>query len=116
MLPFANLSDNIEQEYFSDGIADSIITELSRIHRLFVIARNSSCRRPENLDAREAYQRGLWHLVKGGSEAEQALRFFRSAPSWSAQTMWSAISAREWLWCIPAGRMRHSNRSSWLCG
>jgi adenylate cyclase len=42
VLPFANLSADQEQEYFSDGIADDIITELSRIRSLFVIARNSS--------------------------------------------------------------------------
>ena len=42
VLPFANLSADIEQEYFSDGVADDIITELSRSRSLFVIARNSS--------------------------------------------------------------------------
>ena len=39
---FANLSGDPEQEYFSDGIADDIITELSRSRSPFVIARNSS--------------------------------------------------------------------------
>src|SRR5262245_18552944 len=38
MLPFANLSADLEQEYLSDGVADDIITELSRNHSLFVIA------------------------------------------------------------------------------
>jgi class 3 adenylate cyclase len=42
VLPFANMSGGAEQEYFSDGVADDIITELSRDHALFVIARNSS--------------------------------------------------------------------------
>jgi adenylate cyclase len=42
VLAFTNLSGDIEQEYFSDGIADDIITELSRSRSLFVIARNSS--------------------------------------------------------------------------
>ncbi len=42
MLRFANLSGDPEQEYFSDGVADDIITELSRDRGLFVIARNSS--------------------------------------------------------------------------
>jgi adenylate cyclase len=41
VLPFTNLSDDREQEYFSDGVADDIITELSRNRSLFVIARNS---------------------------------------------------------------------------
>ena len=42
VLPFANLSGDPEQEYFSDGVAEDIITELSRDRALFVIARNSS--------------------------------------------------------------------------
>jgi adenylate cyclase len=36
------MSGDPEQEYFSDGIADDIITELSRMRGLFVIARNTS--------------------------------------------------------------------------
>ena len=42
VLPFENLSGDPEQEYFSDGMVDDIITGLSRIKWLFVIARNSS--------------------------------------------------------------------------
>ena len=42
VLPFANMSGDPEQEYFADGISEDIITELSRFHSLFVIARNSS--------------------------------------------------------------------------
>jgi adenylate cyclase len=42
VLPFTNMSDDPEQEYFSDGITEDIITELSRFRSLFVIARNSS--------------------------------------------------------------------------
>jgi adenylate cyclase len=36
------MSGDPEQEYFTDGITEDIITELSRFHSLFVIARNSS--------------------------------------------------------------------------
>ena len=42
VLPFANLSRDPEQEYFADGMVAEIITALSRIRWLFVIARNSS--------------------------------------------------------------------------
>lgn len=42
VLPFNNISGEPEQEYFSDGIADDIITDLSKVSGLFVIARNSS--------------------------------------------------------------------------
>jgi pentatricopeptide repeat protein len=43
VLPFANLSGAAEQDYFADGIVEDIITALSRLRWLFVIARNSSC-------------------------------------------------------------------------
>ena len=42
VLPFQNLSGDPEQEYFADGMVEDIITGLSRINWLFVIARNSS--------------------------------------------------------------------------
>jgi adenylate cyclase len=42
VLPFANMSGDHEQEYFSDGITDDLITALSRLPDLFVIARTSS--------------------------------------------------------------------------
>jgi DNA-binding winged helix-turn-helix (wHTH) protein len=42
VLPFANLSGDPEQDYFADGMVEEIITALSRIRWLFVIARNSS--------------------------------------------------------------------------
>ena len=42
VLPFQNISSDAEQEYFVDGVVGDIISELSRIKWLFVIARNSS--------------------------------------------------------------------------
>jgi len=42
VLPFDNLSNDPEQEYFSDGMAEDLITDLSKISGLFVVARNSS--------------------------------------------------------------------------
>ena len=174
VLPFANLSADPEEEYFSDGVADDILTELSRDHTLFVIARNSSFtfrgqatdvkqvgrelgvryvvegsvrryaervrvtaqlidalagnhiwaerydrdladvfgvqdeiasavthavrpavadaeqrrvlrKAPENLDAWEAYQRGMWHMSKGtASEHEQARLFFNRSARFQA--------------------------------
>ncbi len=42
VLPFINMSDDPEQEYFSDGITEDIITDLSKVSGLFVVARNSS--------------------------------------------------------------------------
>jgi adenylate cyclase len=42
VLPFQNMPSDPDQEYFADGMAEDIITALSRFRRFFVIARNSS--------------------------------------------------------------------------
>lgn len=42
VLPFTNMSGNPEQDYFSDGITEDIITALSKISSLFIVARNST--------------------------------------------------------------------------
>jgi adenylate cyclase len=42
VLPFTNMSADPEQEYFTDGITEDIITEMARFHEIFVIARNST--------------------------------------------------------------------------
>jgi len=42
VLPFANMSGDVEQEYFSDGISEDIITDLSKVSALSVVARNTA--------------------------------------------------------------------------
>jgi len=42
VLPFANMSGELEQEYFSDGISEDIITDLSKVSALSVVARNTA--------------------------------------------------------------------------
>ncbi len=42
VLPFDNMSGDPEQEYFSDGLTEEIISALSKLEKLFVIARNST--------------------------------------------------------------------------
>ena len=42
VLPFANLGGDPEQEYFVDGVTESLTTDLSRISGSFVIARNTA--------------------------------------------------------------------------
>jgi adenylate cyclase len=42
VLPFTNMSGDAEQEYFSDGMTEDLITDLSKVSSLFVIAHNSS--------------------------------------------------------------------------
>ena len=42
VLPFANIGGDPEQEYFVDGVTESLTTDLSRINGAFVIARNTA--------------------------------------------------------------------------
>jgi TolB-like protein/Flp pilus assembly protein TadD len=67
VLPFVNMSGDPEQRYFSDGITEDIITELSRFQSLFVIARNSSFRyRDQAIDVRQvARDLGVRYVVEG---------------------------------------------------
>ena len=68
VLAFTNMSGDLDQEYFSDGIADDIITELSRSHSLFVIARNSSFTyKGRAVDIKQvARELGVRYVVEGG--------------------------------------------------
>ena len=67
VLPFTNMSGDPEQEYFSDGITEDIITELSRFSALFVIARHSSfVFKGQTIDLKEVGDRlGVRYLVEG---------------------------------------------------
>jgi adenylate cyclase len=67
VLAFTNMSADPEQEYFSDGIADDIITELSRSRSLFVIARNSSFTyKGHAVDVKQiARELGVRYVVEG---------------------------------------------------
>ena len=67
VLPFTNLSGDPDQEYFADGMVEEIITELSRFHRLFVIARNTAFTyKGKTLDAkRVAKELGVHFLLSG---------------------------------------------------
>ena len=77
VLPFENMSGDPEQAYFADGLAEDLITGLSRVSWLLVIARNSSfALRGEKLDARSIGARlGVRYLVEGSvRRAGQRLR------------------------------------------
>jgi len=67
VLPFTNMSGDPDQVYFSDGITEDIITELSRFRSLFVIARNSSFQyRDKAVDVRRvAHELGVQYVVEG---------------------------------------------------
>lgn len=67
VLPFANMSGDAEQEYFADGVAEDIITELSRSRTLFIIARNSSFTyRGKSVDIRQVGRElGVRYVLEG---------------------------------------------------
>ncbi len=67
VLPFDNLSDDPQQTFFADGIAEDVMTDLSRLSGLFVIARNSSfAYRGKATDLRQvARELGVRHILEG---------------------------------------------------
>ena len=67
VLPFANMSGDLDQEYFADGMAEEIITALSRCNWLFVIARNSSFTyKGKAVDVRQVGpELGVRYIVEG---------------------------------------------------
>src|SRR5690348_3441319 len=67
VLPFANMSGEVEQEYFSDGISEDIITDLSKVSALDVIARNTSFQfKGKNVDTSSvARQLRASHILEG---------------------------------------------------
>ena len=67
VLPFDNMSGDPEQEYFSDGITEDIITALSQVHWLFVIARNTTFTyKGSAVDvSRVAKELGVRYVVEG---------------------------------------------------
>lgn len=67
VLPFTNMSGDPEQEYFSDGITEDIITGLSRFRDLFVIARNSAfVFKSQSVNVNEvANKLGVQYIVEG---------------------------------------------------
>jgi TolB-like protein/class 3 adenylate cyclase/lipoprotein NlpI len=77
VLPFENLSDDPQQAYFADGIAEDVTTDLSRVSGLFVIARNSSfAYRGKATDVRQiARELGVRYVLEGSvRRAGDALR------------------------------------------
>ena len=67
VLPFSNLSGDPEQSYFADGMVDDIITGLSRIKWLFVIARNSSFTyKGRSIDVKQVgHELGVRYVLEG---------------------------------------------------
>jgi adenylate cyclase len=67
VLPFTNMSGDPEQEYFSDGISEDIITDLTKVSALFVVARNTAFGfKGKNVDVLQvARQLKVGHVLEG---------------------------------------------------
>jgi adenylate cyclase len=67
VLPFANISGDAEQEYFSDGISEDIITDLSKVSALHVVSRNTAFTfKGKSVDVRQvAGQLNVSHVLEG---------------------------------------------------
>jgi adenylate cyclase len=69
VLPFANLTDDQEQQYFADGITDDLTTDLSRISESFVIARNTAFTyRGKSVDVKRiGRELGMRYVLEGSA-------------------------------------------------
>jgi adenylate cyclase len=67
VLPFANMSGDVEQEYFSDGISEDIITDLSKVSALSIVSRNTAFSfKGKNVDVKQvARQLQVSHVLEG---------------------------------------------------
>jgi len=99
VLPFSNLSGDPAQDYFSDGITEDVIAELSRFRSLFVVARHSSfVYRATSSDIREVgRQLGVRYVVEGsarriGKRVRVTVKLLDAA---SGFTLWTERYDRE---------------------
>lgn len=74
VLPFTNIGADPAQEYFSDGVTEDIITDLSRISGLFVIARNSTFRYKDKVvdPRRVAAELGVRYVLAGSVRRDRS--------------------------------------------
>jgi hypothetical protein len=95
-MPFQNLSDDPEQEYFADRMVEEIITVLARIRWLFVIARNSSFTyKGQPIDVKQVGSAGLCDGLVAGKANPEAFRLLEQAiardPGYGPSLAWAAV-------------------------
>jgi len=99
VLPFANLSDDKQNEYFSDGISEELLTTLQKISALQVVARSSSFSfKGTNATAQEMGRKlGASHLVEGSvRKAGQTVRITaRLSNASTGEQLWSDAYTRD---------------------
>ena len=73
VLPFTNLSGDASQDYFADGVTESLTTDLSRLSGAFVIARNTAFTfKGKSVDAREiGKELGVRYVLEGSVQWDQ---------------------------------------------
>jgi TolB-like protein/DNA-binding winged helix-turn-helix (wHTH) protein len=73
VLPFANLSNDAAQDYFVDGVTENLTTDISRIHKSFVIARNTAFTyKNKDIDAKQiGRELGVRYLLEGSVQRDQ---------------------------------------------
>jgi len=95
VLPFVNMSGDSEQEYFSDGLTEDLITDLSKVSGLFVIARNSAFTYKNKFIKVEEVGRELGvRYVLEGSVRKSAARVRINAQLVDAGTGWHLWAER----------------------
>jgi adenylate cyclase len=99
VLPFTNLSGDPQQEYFTDGISEDLVTSLSKFADLFVIARHSSFRyRGTDLDVRQiGVELGVRYLLVGSvrHDAERVRITAQLVDAASTKELWAEYYDRE---------------------
>jgi adenylate cyclase len=99
VLPFTNLSGDPQQDYFTDGISEDLVTSLSKFAGLFVIARHSAFRyRGTNLDVRQiGVELGVRYLLVGSvrHDAERVRITAQLVDATSTEQLWAEHYDRE---------------------
>ena len=98
VLPFQNMSEASDQDYFADGMVEDIITELSRIRRLFVIARNSTFTyKGRAVDVRQVGKElGVRYVLEGS--VRKARERIRITAAIAGCQLWRASLGRAFRW------------------
>src|ERR1700746_3038206 len=99
VLPFANLSDDREQQYFADGITEDLTTDLSRLWNVFVISRNTAFTyRNKSIDTKQIGRELRVRYVLEGSVRRSGNQIRINGQLIEAQTdahLWADVFARD---------------------
>src|SRR5260370_476543 len=88
VLPFGNMSGDPEQEYFSDGITEDIITDLSKVSGLFVVARNTAFTyKGKSVEAQQVAEHLGAHFILEGTVRKAGSRLRLTAQLTTAKTV-----------------------------